>query len=145
MNAIATPLRIPLSPGIGISAVLSRPEAPRACFVFAHGAGAGMNHPFMADLAAALEARGIATLRFQFPFMEQESKRTDHPAVAQQAVRAAVDEARARLPHAAVHFYMVTAREVELLVVEPPGHVHVHAADAVFVVRHVIGHRGNEP
>jgi predicted alpha/beta-hydrolase family hydrolase len=98
MTTSATPLRIPLSPGISISAVLRQPDAPRACFVFAHGAGAGMNHPFMADLAAALEARGIATLRFQFPFMEQESKRTDHPAVAQQAVRAAVDEARARLP-----------------------------------------------
>ena len=102
MKASVTPLRIPLSSGTSISGVLSQPEAPRACFVFAHGAGAGMNHPFMADLSAALAARGIATLRFQFPFMEQGSKRPDSPAVAQQAVRAAVDEACARLPGVAL-------------------------------------------
>ena len=102
MTANVTPLRIPLSSGTSISGVLSQPEAPRACFVFAHGAGAGMNHPFMADLSAALAARGIATLRFQFPFMEQGSKRPDSPAVAQQTVRAAVDEACTRLPGVAL-------------------------------------------
>jgi len=102
MKASVTPLRIPLSSGTSISGVLSQPAAARACFVFSHGAGAGMNHPFMADLSAALAARGIATLRFQFPFMEQGSKRPDSPAVAQQAVRAAVDEACARLPGVAL-------------------------------------------
>lgn len=80
------------------SAPLTGPDRPRACYVFAHGAGAGMAHPFMSDLANALAQRGTATLRFQFPFMEQGSKRTDPPAVAQAAVRSAVAEARTRLP-----------------------------------------------
>ena len=77
------------------------PEAPpgaRACYVFAHGAGAGMDHCFMQALASALAARGIASLRFQFPFMEQGSKRPDSPAVAHAAIRAAVAEATRRLP-----------------------------------------------
>jgi uncharacterized protein len=66
--------------------------------VFAHGAGAGMDHAFMAALAAGLVQRGIAVLRFQFPFMEQGSKRPDTPAVAQAAVRAALAQAARRLP-----------------------------------------------
>lgn len=66
--------------------------------MFAHGAGAGMDHAFMASLAAALVARGVAVLRFQFPFMAQGSKRPDRPEVAQAAVRAAVAEAARRLP-----------------------------------------------
>ena len=78
--------------------MLGQPAEPIACLVLAHGAGAGMDHPFMSDLAAALGARAIATLRFQFPYMEQGSKRPDRPAVAQVAVRAAVAEAAARLP-----------------------------------------------
>lgn len=98
MKAKVTPLRIPLPSGPTISGVLRVPDEPRACFVLAHGAGAGMNHPFMADLANALEARGIATLRFQFPYMEQGGKRPDNPAVAQAAIRAAVQEAVERLP-----------------------------------------------
>jgi predicted alpha/beta-hydrolase family hydrolase len=64
----------------------------------AHGAGAGMTHPFMADVAGELAERGIATLRYQFPYMEQGSKRPDTPAVAQATVRAAVAEAARRLP-----------------------------------------------
>ena len=70
----------------------------KACYVFAHGAGAGMTHAFMAAMADGLVQRGIATLRFQFPYMEQGSKRPDAPAVAQAAVRAAVLEAARRLP-----------------------------------------------
>ena len=66
--------------------------------MFAHGAGAGMKHPFMAALAAGLAQRGIATLRFQFPYMEQGSKRPDSPKVAQAAIRAAVHAAAQRLP-----------------------------------------------
>jgi hypothetical protein len=65
----------------------------RACYVFAHGAGAGMTHPSMATFAEGLAAHEVATLRFQFPYMEKGSKRPDLPAVAQAAVRAAVDEA----------------------------------------------------
>lgn len=98
MKAAVTPLRIPLPSGTIVSAMLRRPAQPGGCVVLAHGAGAGMNHPFMADLAAALGERDIATLRFQFPFMEQGSKRPDSPAVAHEAVRAAVAEAATHLP-----------------------------------------------
>jgi len=97
-----TPLRISITPELSVSALLLRPAEPQACFVLAHGAGAGMHHSFMADLARALGARGIATLRYQFPYMEQGSKRPDSPAVAHQAVRAAVAEARRRLPGVAL-------------------------------------------
>jgi predicted alpha/beta-hydrolase family hydrolase len=67
--------------------------AARACFVFAHGAGAGMTHPFMEQVAGGLCDRGIATLRYQFPYMERASRRPDPPAIAHAAVRAAVEEA----------------------------------------------------
>jgi uncharacterized protein len=76
-----------------VSALLLQPARPRACFVFAHGAGAGMTHPFMATVAGGLGERGIATLRYQFPYMERASRRPDPPAVAQATVRAAVAEA----------------------------------------------------
>jgi hypothetical protein len=73
-----------------VSALLTRPPDPHACFVFAHGAGAGMTHSFMEAVALGLAARGVATLRYQFPYMEKGSKRPDPPAVAHAAVRAAV-------------------------------------------------------
>lgn len=76
-----------------VSALLLRPDDARACFVLAHGAGAGMSHPFMETVATGLADRGIATLRYQFPYMEKGSKRPDTPAVAHAAVRAAVAEA----------------------------------------------------
>jgi predicted alpha/beta-hydrolase family hydrolase len=76
-----------------VSGLLTRPPHARACFVFAHGAGAGMTHPFMAQVADGLGERGIATLRYQFPYMENASKRPDPPSVAHAAVRAAVAEA----------------------------------------------------
>jgi predicted alpha/beta-hydrolase family hydrolase len=76
-----------------VSGLLIRPPEARACFVFAHGAGAGMTHPFMETFATGLGARGIATLRYQFPYMEKGGKRPDPPAVAQAAVRTAVAEA----------------------------------------------------
>jgi len=85
-----------------VSAKLDGPPAPSLCFVFAHGAGAGMDHPFMAAVAKGLAARGVATLRYQFPYMEQGSKRPDAPAVAHAAVRAAVACAREALPRAAL-------------------------------------------
>jgi predicted alpha/beta-hydrolase family hydrolase len=81
-----------------VSGLLTRPARPRACFVFAHGAGAGMTHAFMEGVATGLGARGIASLRFQFPYMEKGSKRPDPPAVAQAAVRAAVAEAARQCP-----------------------------------------------
>jgi predicted alpha/beta-hydrolase family hydrolase len=71
---------------------------PRACFVFAHGAGAGMTHPFVEAVAVGLAERGIATLRYQFPYMEQGGKRPDPPKIAHEAVRAAASEAARLLP-----------------------------------------------
>ena len=81
-----------------VSALLDLPQQARACYVFAHGAGAGMTHSFMAAVAAGLAERGVATLRYQFPYMEKGSKRPDAPAVAHAAVRAAVKEAARRCP-----------------------------------------------
>ena len=78
--------------------ILDAPGVPAACYVFAHGAGADMHHAFMASIAQGLVERGIACLRFQFPFMQQGSRRPDPPAVAQAAVRVAVQEAARRLP-----------------------------------------------
>jgi predicted alpha/beta-hydrolase family hydrolase len=96
--ADAKSFRIPLPDGSSVSALVDAPVRPLACFVFAHGAGAGMQHAFMAAIAQGLAQRGVATLRFQFPFMEQGSKRVDRPEVAQAAVRAAVAAAGARWP-----------------------------------------------
>jgi uncharacterized protein len=76
-----------------VSALLMRPKAARACYVLAHGAGAGMRHASMEAIAAGLAERSIATLRYQFPYMEKGSKRPDPPALAQATVRAAVAEA----------------------------------------------------
>lgn len=81
-----------------VSALLRAPADAVAAYVFAHGAGAGMAHTFMAAFANGLAERGVASLRFQFPYMEQGSKRPDAPAVAHAAVRAAVATAAARLP-----------------------------------------------
>jgi predicted alpha/beta-hydrolase family hydrolase len=81
-----------------VSALLIRPSQARACYVFAHGAGAGMNHASMQAIAAGLGDRGVATLRYQFPYMEKGSKRPDRPEVAQAAARAAVVEARRCCP-----------------------------------------------
>jgi len=94
----STPLRIALDAGDSVSALLTTPAQPNMGYVFAHGAGAGMNHRFMEDVAQGLAERGIATLRYQFPYMEKGSKRPDVPRVAHAAVRAAVDEAARRWP-----------------------------------------------
>jgi predicted alpha/beta-hydrolase family hydrolase len=94
MTAInAQPRSIDAGSHGAVSALLTQSPRAKACFVFAHGAGAGMAHPFMATVAAGLGERGIATLRYQFPYMEKGSKRPDAPAVAHAAVRAAVAEA----------------------------------------------------
>jgi predicted alpha/beta-hydrolase family hydrolase len=81
-----------------VSGLLMRPAEARACFVFAHGAGAGMTHPFMETFAAGLGERGVASLRYQFPYMEKGSRRPDPPAIAQATVRAAVMEAGLTCP-----------------------------------------------
>jgi uncharacterized protein len=89
----AQPLKIELAGNASVSALLVRPPQARACYVLAHGAGAGMTHASMETIATGLGERGIATLRYQFPYMEKAGKRPDPPAVAHAAVRAAVAEA----------------------------------------------------
>jgi predicted alpha/beta-hydrolase family hydrolase len=91
-------LAIEIANGGSVSALLIRPAEARACFVFAHGAGAGMSHPFMETFATGLGERDIASLRYQFPYMEKGSRRPDPPAIAQAAVRAAVAEAGLSCP-----------------------------------------------
>lgn len=91
-------LAIPFDSGATLPGMLDLPDDARACYVFAHGAGAGMEHAFMSAMADGLCRRRIATLRFQFPYMAQGARRPDAPAVAQAAVRAAVAEAARQLP-----------------------------------------------
>src|SRR5260221_10883640 len=96
-SADPQPVAISVSGAQRVSGLLQALPEARACYVLAHGAGAGMAHPFMAAIANGLAERGIATLRYQFPYMEQGSKRPDTPGLAQATVRAAVLEA-SRLP-----------------------------------------------
>jgi predicted alpha/beta-hydrolase family hydrolase len=78
--------------------LLLTPTAPRFGYVIAHGAGAGMRHPFLEAIAQALLTRNVATLRYEFPYMEQKKRRPDPPAVAVARVRAAVTRAAAEWP-----------------------------------------------
>jgi len=82
--------------------LLQVPTKALACYVMAHGAGAGMTHSFMASFANDLAERDIATLRYQFPYMERGSKRPDSPKLAHAAVRAAVGEAARLCPRLAL-------------------------------------------
>lgn len=96
--ASALPVSIVVDETQRVSGLLQMPPQARACYVFAHGAGAGMAHPFMAAIAQGLSDRSIATLRYQFPYIERGSKRPDVPKVAHAAVRAAVVEASRLVP-----------------------------------------------
>src|SRR5437868_11400092 len=96
--AISKPVTIDVTDSLRVSGLLRAPERTGACYVLAHGAGAGMTHPFMAAVAEGLAARGIATLRYQFPYMERGGRRPDPPKLAHAAVRAAVAEAARLLP-----------------------------------------------
>ena len=92
--ALATELRFSVGQTSGeVSGLLVRPPDARLLYVLAHGAGAGMRHPFLEAVARALAEQKIATLRYQFPYMEQRARRPDPPAVAAATVRAAVAEA----------------------------------------------------
>ena len=93
------PITVDVDGNTRVSALLQVPPHASACFVFAHGAGAGMAHPFMAAVAEGLAERGIASLRYQFPYMEKGGKRVDPPKIAHAAVRAAVAQARRELPN----------------------------------------------
>jgi predicted alpha/beta-hydrolase family hydrolase len=81
-----------------VSGLLLRPADATALYVFAHGAGAGMTHKAMESNAQGLAERGIATLRYQFPYMEKGGKRVDPPRIAHAAVRAAVEKAAKLAP-----------------------------------------------
>ncbi|MGB6659610.1 MAG: alpha/beta family hydrolase [Xanthobacteraceae bacterium] len=92
------PIRINVDETRSVAGLLLRPPHATACYVFAHGAGTGMTHRFMVDVADGLAERDIATLRYQFPYMEKGGRRPDLPAVAQATVRAAVTQAAKRYP-----------------------------------------------
>jgi uncharacterized protein len=94
----ARKVTIPVGDARRVSGLLRLPSRARACYVLAHGAGAGMTHPSLEAVSAELAERGIATLRFQFPYMEAGGKRPDPPALAQATVRAAVAEAAQLVP-----------------------------------------------
>jgi predicted alpha/beta-hydrolase family hydrolase len=96
--ADAQRLTLTVDEGHRVSGLLMAPPRAHACYVLAHGAGAGMTHPFLEAVAAGLGKRGVATLRYQFPYMEQRGKRPDPPALAQAAARAAVAAAGRTLP-----------------------------------------------
>jgi predicted alpha/beta-hydrolase family hydrolase len=92
------PLTFEVQGGLRVSARLELPAGARACYVLAHGAGAGMEHPFMSAAARELGALGIATLRYQFPYMQRRSRRPDPPALCHASVRAAVAQAARLAP-----------------------------------------------
>jgi uncharacterized protein len=99
MTSTVEPLEIEVGERVGrVSALLLRPPEPWAGYVLAHGAGAGMTHPFMESVARALMARGMATLRYQFPYTEAGGRRPDPPGVLLATVRAAVARAGELLP-----------------------------------------------
>jgi uncharacterized protein len=89
----AREVSIKIEGGETVSGLYQAAKKPIACYVFAHGAGAGMAHPFMAAVSAGLAERNVSTLRYQFLYMEKGGKRPDPPKLAHAAVRAAVAEA----------------------------------------------------
>jgi predicted alpha/beta-hydrolase family hydrolase len=95
----ATDLSLHISDAIGdVSAFLLRPPDAWLLYVLAHGAGSGMRHSFLESISASLAARGIATFRYQFPYMEAGRGRPDVPAVLEATVRAAVAKAGEIVP-----------------------------------------------
>ncbi len=77
-----------------VSALLQAPDPARLLYVFAHGAGAGMEHPFMADMATVLEERGVATFRFNFPYIEAGRRAPNPHPILKKTIRSAVETAR---------------------------------------------------
>src|SRR2546421_2859556 len=101
-SAVSQSVSISVNDAERVSGLMELPQKAWACYVLAHGAGAGMIHPFLTAIANGLAERGIATLRYQFPYMEQGSKRPDAPKLAHAAVRAAVQEAARLVPELAI-------------------------------------------
>ena len=91
-------LAVAVKEGTAVSARATSPHAPSACLVFSPGAGGGMNQPYLVAVCEGLAARGIATLRYQFPYMERGGKRPDPPALCHATVRSAVAAGRQRAP-----------------------------------------------
>jgi uncharacterized protein len=91
-------LSIPVKTGTAVSALATIPQGASACLIFAPGAGAGMNHAYIVAVCEGLASRGIATLRYQFPYMEKGSRRPDPPKLCHQTVHAAVAAAHALMP-----------------------------------------------
>jgi len=81
-----------------VSGAYTVPKKSKCIMTLAHGAGADMNHAFMVALSEALAAQNIATLRFNFPFMEHKKGRPDTPAVAHETIAAAIDQAHKKYP-----------------------------------------------
>ena len=92
-------LSLPVSSSIGaVSSEYIEPEKSKCIMTLAHGAGAGMNHSFMTTIAESLAGKGVATLRFNFPFAENKKGRPDLPAVAHKTIEAAINKARELAP-----------------------------------------------
>ncbi|HXY98344.1 MAG TPA: alpha/beta family hydrolase [Steroidobacteraceae bacterium] len=94
----SSPVTLQVSDQLSVSGLLVLPPAARACYVLAHSAGAGMQHPAMRAVAAGLASLGVATLRYQFPYMERGSRRPDPPPLCHATVRAAVAAAARLVP-----------------------------------------------
>lgn len=100
MSTVAAAMRIPVAPAnMTVSGLLLLPPGARRLMVLAHGAGAGMRHPFMEGLSQALAGIGLGSLRYQFPYMERGQRRPDSPALLVATVEAAVSAALAAAPH----------------------------------------------
>ena len=99
MDYLTTSFTIELDSSNAVSAESYAPDNPKAVFVFAHGAGAGMNHSFMKELSGELARHNIATLRYNFLYMEQKKKRPDFPAIAHKSVEAAIKRAYEIFPN----------------------------------------------
>src|SRR5262245_2870991 len=98
MNAPTEPVRIRVDESHDVDGLWTHAPRALACFVLAHGAGAGMTHPSMASVATGLSELGISSLRYQFPYMQRGSKRPDPPPLCHATVRAAVALARECMP-----------------------------------------------
>ena len=88
------PTTLQIDPATEVSALWDKPRGAKAVLVLAHGAGAGMTHKHMTATAEGLAERGIAVLRFNFAYMERDSKRPDSPPLAHAAIRAAVAQGK---------------------------------------------------
>jgi uncharacterized protein len=92
-------IQIQISDSLGhVSAEIVSPDHPKAMMILAHGAGAGMDHPFLQSLSAELASEGIGTVRYNFPYMERRSRRPDPAPIAQQTVRAVINKSTELFP-----------------------------------------------